>query len=68
MKNIILILDNAIWHKSGKSKWYHIQPIFLPPYSPDFNPIERFWFRFKKDFFPISLQNHERNFIIEFVE
>ena len=50
-KNIILILDNATWHKSTKLNWYHIQPVFLPPYSPDFNPIERFWLRFKKDFF-----------------
>jgi hypothetical protein len=23
----------------------------LPPYSPDFNPIERFWLRLKDDFF-----------------
>ncbi|WP_184207596.1 transposase [Prosthecobacter dejongeii] len=23
----------------------------LPPYSPDFNPIERLWLRLKSDFF-----------------
>ncbi|MDX1957329.1 MAG: IS630 family transposase, partial [Leptospiraceae bacterium] len=50
-KKIILILDNAAWHKSSKLNWHHIKPIYLPPYSPDFNPIERLWLRFKKDFF-----------------
>ncbi|MFN9409062.1 MAG: transposase, partial [Akkermansiaceae bacterium] len=23
--------------------WHHIEPVYLPPYSPDFNPIERIW-------------------------
>lgn len=50
-KNIVLILDNAAWHKSSKIKWHHIKPVFLPPYSPDFNPIERLWLRLKKEFF-----------------
>lgn len=50
-KNIILILDNASWHKSQKLVWHHIKPVYLPPYSPDFNPIERLWLRLKKDFF-----------------
>ncbi|MDX1958701.1 MAG: IS630 family transposase [Leptospiraceae bacterium] len=51
IKKIILILDNATWHKSSKLNWHHITPFYLPPYSPDFNPIERLWLRFKKDFF-----------------
>lgn len=50
-KRIILVLDNASWHKSSKINWHNITPIFLPPYSPDFNPIERLWLRFKKEFF-----------------
>jgi len=50
-KKIILILDNATWHKSSKLNWHHIKPLYLPPYSPDFNPIERLWLRFKKEFF-----------------
>ena len=28
-----------------------IQPIYLPPYSPDFNPIERLWLNLKQNFF-----------------
>jgi hypothetical protein len=45
-----LILDTASWHKS-KFNWHHFEPEFLPPYSPDLNPIETFWLRVKTDFF-----------------
>lgn len=43
-KKIILILDGAGWHKS-KSLMIpdNILLIFLPPYSPELNPIERLW-------------------------
>jgi transposase len=50
-KRLILILDNASWHKVKSLNWHHIEPLYLPPYSPDFNPIERFWLRLKDDFF-----------------
>lgn len=42
-KKVILVLDNASWHKAKSLNWHHIEPLYLPPYSPDFNPIERFW-------------------------
>lgn len=47
----LLILDNASWHKTKALNWHHFEAKFLPPYSPDFNPIERFWLRIKNDFF-----------------
>jgi transposase len=47
----ILILDNASWHKAARLNWHHFQAKFLPAYSPDFNPIERFWLRLKADWF-----------------
>jgi transposase len=47
----LLVLDNASWHKAKRLNWHHIEPIYLPPYSPDFNPIERFWLRLKADYF-----------------
>ena len=43
----VVILDNASFHKSEKTKkliedtWASI--LFLPPYSPDLNPIENYW-------------------------
>ena len=42
-RKLCLVLDNASWHKAKVLNWHHIKPVFLPPYSPDFNPIERLW-------------------------
>ncbi len=50
-KRRILVLDNASWHKSKSIDWRGFEPMFLPPYSPDLNPIERLWLRLKTDFF-----------------
>ena len=43
-----LVLDNASWHHAASLKWHHITPKFLPPYSPDLNPIEVLWLCFKQ--------------------
>ena len=46
---IYLILDNATWHKALDLRDFFIDNqdrlvrIFLPPYSPELNPIERVW-------------------------
>ena len=50
-KKQIMILDNASWHKVSTLDWGEIEPLYLPPYSPDFNPIERLWLRLKCDYF-----------------
>ena len=42
-KRVLLVLDNASWHRTKSLRWHHIEPVYLPPYSPDFNPIERLW-------------------------
>jgi len=47
----ILILDNATWHRSKTLNWHRWQPMYLPPYSPDFNPIERIWLVMKANWF-----------------
>jgi transposase len=47
----LLILDNASWHKSKSLNWGRFEPIFLPPYSPDLNPIERLWLIMKAQWF-----------------
>ena len=50
-KRQVVILDNASWHKVKALNWGRFEPVFLPPYSPDFNPIERLWLRLKSDYF-----------------
>ena len=47
-----VIMDNASFHKSQKTKELiesvGCKVIFLPPYSPDLNPIEKFWANMKR--------------------
>jgi len=47
-KQIAIILDNASIHRSKKTKEFlkrhkNIHLFFLPPYSPEYNPVEIFW-------------------------
>jgi transposase len=40
----VLILDNGAFHKTKALRWpSNVTPIFLPPYSPELNPMERLW-------------------------
>lgn len=47
-----VIMDNASFHKSAKTKELiesvGCKLIYLPPYSPDLNPIEKFWANMKR--------------------
>ena len=47
----ILVLDNASWHRNKSLNWQGWQPLNLPAYSPDFNPIERVWLVMKARWF-----------------
>ena len=47
-----VVMDNAAFHKSQRTKELiesvGCKVIFLPPYSPDMNPIEKFWANMKR--------------------
>jgi transposase len=60
-KKIAFIIDGAGWHKSKDLKVPENIDIFLlPPYSPELNPVERFWGYIK--------QNVLRNKLFESLE
>ena len=48
----VVIMDNASFHKSQKTKdlieSVNCKIIFLPPYSPHLNPMEKFWANMKR--------------------
>ena len=43
----IIVMDNATFHQSEETRRiladHHHTLLFLPPYSPDLNPIENYW-------------------------
>ena len=69
-KGSIIILDNATFHRKSVlpvlARKYDCEILFLPPYSPDLNPIEKKWAWLKKQLrailqhfasFDLALQN-----------
>ena len=50
-KKVVVVWDNAAWHRSKElrkhlgegNKLERLHLIWLPPYAPDHNPIERVW-------------------------
>ena len=67
---MVVVIDNARFHKSKKIveliETAGCRLIFLPPYSPDYNPIEHWWTAVKnairataekvKDFYRAAIQ------------
>ncbi|BET38421.1 IS630 family transposase [Spiroplasma ixodetis] len=55
----IIVLDNATFHKSKLTQQLienaGCKLLFLPPYSPNLNPIEHFWFAIKHNIRKILL-------------
>lgn len=50
-RNSVLVMDNASIHHTARIKQMcrdaGVTLVYLPPYSPDFNPIERFFAELK---------------------
>jgi transposase len=46
----ILLFDNSGAHPAQRIRWpANVQPVWLPPYGPELNPIERVWRDVKDD-------------------
>ena len=46
---ILLCCDGAAWHKTGKLQIpENIELFFIPPYTPEMNPIEQIWKELRK--------------------
>ena len=62
----VLVMDNAPFHK--KEALYAIIAntshtlLFLPPYSPDLNPIEHYWSALKRN---LAAQAHRYHSVAE---
>lgn len=50
LKKLMLIMDQAAWHKSNLLQQFdNIEIRFLPPYSPELNPVEKLWWWLRKE-------------------
>jgi len=62
-KPIVLILDNFRSHWANKTREtaskLGISLVFLPPYSPDLNPIEFIWKSIKRELSPLLIKTLE---------
>ena len=51
-KDSVIVMDNASFHRKKQlfsiAQKYKHHLIFLPPYSPELNPIEKFWNQLKR--------------------
>lgn len=59
----VLIMDNASWHRRKSTTWHGWQPMYLPAYSPDLNPIERIWLTMKARWFNNYVCKDEQHLI-----
>jgi transposase len=62
-KGTTIVMDNASFHKSARTKELIEASgcflLFLPPYSPDMNPIEHWWHKIKSILRPIIQETYE---------
>lgn len=72
---IVLVLDNVKFHHAKTvQQWFKEHPkfevLFLPPYSPNLNPIERVWWFMRKSIthnrFVVDMQQRIEKFSLMF--
>ena len=65
----IIVMDNATFHRKSKlheiAVRHGVVVLFLPPYSPEFNPIEKSWANLKSWLINNSLHFPSIEFAIE---
>lgn len=51
-ENIIMIVDGAGWHRNHTMLFPpNLKLLFLPPYSPELNPVEHLWDELREKYF-----------------
>ena len=62
-KTIVIVLDNFRSHHANKTRRkaeeLNISLVYLPPYSPDLNPIEQIWRVIKRVLSPLLIKTLE---------
>jgi transposase len=49
LDHAVLLMDQAGWHKSRRLHTPdNVTVLYLPPYSPELNPVERLWGRLRR--------------------
>jgi len=50
--NIVMVFDGAGWHTTGELVVpSNMRLLFLPPYSPELNPVEHLWDELREKYF-----------------
>jgi transposase len=50
---ILMVMDKAGWHQAKDLKVpRNMRIVFLPPYSPELNPVEHLWEEIREKWFP----------------
>jgi transposase len=66
----IIVLDNGAFHKAKKLRIpENIALIFLPAYSPELNPAEKIWAKYKRQFSNLIFESLDKleNFMCQLV-
>lgn len=68
-KGMTIVMDNAAFHKTTKTaeiiEEAGLKLKYLPPYSPDFNPIEKQWAVIKKKYRTFRQRGYEHHNAID---
>ena len=68
-EGLTIVMDNAAFHKHSKTKELieskGCRLLYLPPYSPDFNPIEKVWAHLKSLYKTFKHRGYEHHNAID---